>query len=155
MERQKVATRWLCSLCGTKMLSRPNPKTTALYPSTSHNFKFDPTMHVMYQEKITAVRDGLPKFADGPMGWGKSGKIMEEGAGASSAQPASLKPIRGRRSLVQKAELKAETFQVNTSHHARYRNQPMQTSHLRQLYVTVHKVFFMTIHHSPLSGSTV
>jgi hypothetical protein len=55
--------------------SLPLTKTAAPWFAS---FKYQPTLHVHYGEKVMAVRDGLPKFKDFPKEFGGSGDTVPE-----------------------------------------------------------------------------
>jgi hypothetical protein len=41
-------------------------------------FPFKPALHVHYGEKVLAMRDGLPKYADMPKDFGGSGTTLAD-----------------------------------------------------------------------------
>ena len=56
--------RNFCSVCGTPVYNNPPAPFNAIFPSLiKTDFKFAPTMHILYKEKIMSVKDGLPKYA--------------------------------------------------------------------------------------------
>jgi hypothetical protein len=72
-------SRDFCKKCGGGLRS-----THALwgvdgvYAAVLRDFAFQPAFHVNYKEKVLAVRDGLPKFADLPKDFGGSGETVPE-----------------------------------------------------------------------------
>jgi hypothetical protein len=49
-----------------------------VYVATIPDFKFEPSVHVHYQETVLPRKDGLPKFKDIPKEMGGSGINLPE-----------------------------------------------------------------------------
>jgi len=79
----EVSGRISCAKCGGALGNeKPTFNMTVVYAMTlaESDFKFEPTMHVWYAERVMNVDDGLPKFVDFPEGFGGSGELFEEKA---------------------------------------------------------------------------
>ena len=71
--------KW-CKKCGGHLLTdhRYTYGVIDVYASILDNFLFKPTAHLNYENKILAIKDGLPKFKDFPENFGGSGELLEE-----------------------------------------------------------------------------
>jgi hypothetical protein len=73
------AYREFCKTCGGHLMTdHPGMKLVDVYANILQGFTHKPTMHVHYQNKMVAVKDGLPKFKDLPSEFGGSGETMTE-----------------------------------------------------------------------------
>jgi hypothetical protein len=73
-------TREFCKLCGGGIKSSHALwGLDGVYAAVLKDFAFTPMFHVNYKEKVLAIRDGLPKFADLPKDFGGSGETLPEG----------------------------------------------------------------------------
>ena len=71
--------RKFCTACGGHLMNaHPGMNLVDVYPSQMNGFNHTPTLHVAYGEKVVAVKDGLPKFADVPAEFGGSGDLLAE-----------------------------------------------------------------------------
>ena len=70
--------RW-CKECGGHMLTEhPTMGLVDVYAAVLKDLKFEPQLHVHYEEKKVSVRDGLPKQKDMPAEMGGSGTLLPE-----------------------------------------------------------------------------
>jgi len=70
--------KW-CKDCGGHLFTEHPPwELTDVYAATIPDFKFQPGVHVHYQETVLPVKDGLPKFKDIPKEMGGSGINLPE-----------------------------------------------------------------------------
>lgn len=70
--------RW-CTTCGGHVLTEhPGFGLTDVYAATIPTFRFEPAVHVHYQETVLPMRDGLPKMKDLPAEMGGSGVALAE-----------------------------------------------------------------------------
>ena len=76
--------RLSCAKCGGAIGNgKPTLDMTVIYTMSlaGSDFKFEPTMHVWYAERVMDVNDGLPKLRRTfPEGFGGTGELMEEAA---------------------------------------------------------------------------
>eukprot|EP01128_Nolandella_sp_AFSM9_P003888 TRINITY_DN170_c0_g1_i1.p1 TRINITY_DN170_c0_g1~~TRINITY_DN170_c0_g1_i1.p1 ORF type:complete len:159 (+),score=30.03 TRINITY_DN170_c0_g1_i1:32-478(+) len=76
-KKGKAERKW-CNLCGGHVLcSLPAFGMTDVFPVLLPTFKFVPTAHANYQEKVMSVHDALPKYADISKEAGGSGVILD------------------------------------------------------------------------------
>eukprot|EP01119_Soliformovum_irregulare_P005862 TRINITY_DN17603_c0_g1_i1.p1 TRINITY_DN17603_c0_g1~~TRINITY_DN17603_c0_g1_i1.p1 ORF type:complete len:149 (+),score=6.47 TRINITY_DN17603_c0_g1_i1:62-508(+) len=72
-------TRHFCSNCGSPCyMDLHAAKMTAIYSRFLDSFPFKPTSHFHYSSKRISIKDGLPKWKDGPSEYGGSGIALEE-----------------------------------------------------------------------------
>lgn len=70
--------KW-CKACGGHLFTEhPSWELTDVYAATIPSFKFEPSVHVHYQETVLPLKDGLPKFKDIPKEMGGSGINLPE-----------------------------------------------------------------------------
>ena len=74
-----------CSKCGGCVANiKPTVDMIVVYPMTlagpEATFKYKPTFHIFYEERVMDVSDGLPKYVDLPEPFGGSGKTVGEPA---------------------------------------------------------------------------
>ena len=68
-----------CSICGGHLFTHhPGWDLTDVYAAVIPTFRFEPRVHVNYQETKLRIRDGLPKFRDVPQEMGGSGVTLDE-----------------------------------------------------------------------------
>jgi hypothetical protein len=68
-----------CASCGGQVLIfHPSIGMTDVHSETLEGFKFEPGVHVNYQESTLRVLDGLPKLKDFPAELGGSGELLPE-----------------------------------------------------------------------------
>jgi hypothetical protein len=65
--------KW-CKKCGGHLYSKhPTMGLVDIYASLLQRLKFEPGVHVNYQETVLHIHDGKPKFKDMPKEMGGSG----------------------------------------------------------------------------------
>ncbi len=70
--------KW-CTECGGHLMTgHPGLKLIDVYAAVIPSVKFEPGVHVNYQETVLPMKDGLPKFKDFPADFGGSGETMDE-----------------------------------------------------------------------------
>jgi hypothetical protein len=70
--------KW-CTKCGGHLFTdHPHWKLVDIYAALLPQLKFEPGVHVHYQETVLPVRDGKPKFKDTPAEMGGSGTLLPE-----------------------------------------------------------------------------
>lgn len=70
--------KW-CTKCGGHLMTgHPGLKLIDVYAAVIPSVKFEPGVHVNYQESVLPMKDGLPKFKDFPGDFGGSGETMAE-----------------------------------------------------------------------------
>ena len=70
--------KW-CSKCGGHLFTdHPHWKLVDIYAALLPQLKFEPGVHVHYQETVLPMRDGKPKFKDIPAEMGGSGTLLPE-----------------------------------------------------------------------------
>ena len=68
-----------CIKCGGHLLNEFKPmELLDVYADVISDFKFEPVMHVFYDESVLPIKDGLPKFKDLPEEAGGSGEQLPE-----------------------------------------------------------------------------
>ena len=71
--------RKFCTQCGGHLLTEhPLWGVVDVYSATIPGFRFQPALHVNYQETVLRIRDGLPKMKDMPAEMGGSGVTLPE-----------------------------------------------------------------------------
>jgi hypothetical protein len=74
-----MSFRKFCSQCGGHLMAdHPPLKMIDVFAATIPGLKFEPQVHVNYQETVLPMRDGLPKLKDFPSEFGGSGETMPE-----------------------------------------------------------------------------
>ena len=70
--------KW-CVKCGGHLFTdHPHWKLVDIYAALLPQLKFEPGVHVHYQETVLPMRDGKPKFKDVPAEMGGSGTLLPE-----------------------------------------------------------------------------
>jgi hypothetical protein len=78
-KKTEASHRQFCRTCGAAvMVGHPGLGMTDIPSGSVAGFKYQPTVHVNYGEKVLAIRDGLPKFKDFPKEFGGSGEMLPE-----------------------------------------------------------------------------
>jgi hypothetical protein len=73
------ATRVSCAACGGAVAARLDAEGLIdVFPTLLRGRPFRPAAHVNYRERVTDMRDGLPKFLDMPAEAGGSGEMHED-----------------------------------------------------------------------------
>jgi hypothetical protein len=70
--------KW-CTKCGGHLFTEHPPwNLVDIYAALLPQLKFEPGVHVHYQETVLPIRDGKPKFKDIPAEMGGSGTLLPE-----------------------------------------------------------------------------
>jgi hypothetical protein len=70
--------KW-CKKCGGHVFTdHPTWGLVDVYVANLPDLKFEPALHVHYQETVLPIRDGLPKMKDVPAEMGGSGETLPE-----------------------------------------------------------------------------
>ncbi|HKE15598.1 MAG TPA: GFA family protein [Kofleriaceae bacterium] len=78
-KKTERSLRQYCRVCGGHLMTmHPHWDLVDVYAATISGFGFDPQVHVNYQERVLAMRDGLPKMRDFPAEMGGSGETVPE-----------------------------------------------------------------------------
>ena len=73
------STRQWCKKCGGHVMTdHPTFGLIDVYAAVIPSVKFQPGLHVHYQESVLKMKDGLPKQKDMPKEMGGSGTLMAE-----------------------------------------------------------------------------
>ena len=73
------STRKSCKVCGGHIFTEhPGWGVTDVYAASIPSLKFQPGLHVNYQETKLRMKDGLPKMKDMPKEMGGSGVALAE-----------------------------------------------------------------------------
>ena len=71
--------RKFCKCCGGHLFTEhPHWGLIDVYAATIPAFRYQPTLHVNYQEAVLRMKDGLPKMKDLPKEMGGSGETLPE-----------------------------------------------------------------------------
>ena len=74
-----VSYRKWCMRCGGHVYTEHPPlKLTDVFAAMLPDLKFQPGVHVNYQETVLRMHDGLPKLKDFPKEFGGSGETLPE-----------------------------------------------------------------------------
>jgi hypothetical protein len=72
------ARKW-CTKCGGHLFTdHPKMGLVDVYAALLPQLKFEPVLHVHYQESVLPIRDGKPKLKDMPSEMGGSGMTLAE-----------------------------------------------------------------------------
>lgn len=70
--------KW-CTTCGGHLFTEhPAWNLIDVYAAIIPSLKFNPALHVNYQETVLPIKDGLPKQKDVPKEMGGSGELLPE-----------------------------------------------------------------------------
>ena len=70
--------KW-CKLCGGHLFSEhPSMGLTDVYAAMLPTLKFEPGVHVHYQESVLHIHDGVAKMRDMPGEMGGSGEVLAD-----------------------------------------------------------------------------
>jgi hypothetical protein len=73
------SVRKFCTACGGHVMTdHPGLKLVDVFSAILPSLKFEPGLHVNYQETVLRMRDGLPKMKDFPKEFGGSGEQIAE-----------------------------------------------------------------------------
>jgi hypothetical protein len=71
--------RKYCRQCGGHLFAEHPPlKLTDVFAAMIPQLRFQPGVHVNYQESVLRMKDGLPKLRDFPKEFGGSGEMVAE-----------------------------------------------------------------------------
>ena len=74
-----ASNRKWCTKCGGHLFTdHPQWKLVDIYAALLPQLKFEPGVHVHYQETVLPMHDGKPKFKDIPAEMGGSGTLLPE-----------------------------------------------------------------------------
>jgi hypothetical protein len=74
-----ISSRKWCTKCGGHLFTEhPTWGVVDIYAATLPQLKFEPALHVNYQETVLRIKDGLPKMKDMPKEMGGSGTVLAE-----------------------------------------------------------------------------
>ena len=74
-----ISYRKWCTKCGGHLFTdHPHWKLVDVYAAVIPTLKFEPGVHVNYQETVLRMHDGKPKFKDVPAEMGGSGQNVPE-----------------------------------------------------------------------------
>jgi hypothetical protein len=77
--KNPTSIRKWCKVCGGHIMTdHPTLGVVDVYAATIPDLKFEPGVHVNYEDTVLRMRDGLPKQKDFPAEMGGSGKILAE-----------------------------------------------------------------------------
>ncbi len=75
---ERSLRKW-CTKCGGHLFTdHPLWKLVDVYAAVLPSLKFQPGVHVNYQETVLPMKDGLPKQKDVPLEMGGSGELLAE-----------------------------------------------------------------------------
>lgn len=78
-KKTETSVRKWCKLCGGHLLTEhPTWGVVDVYAATIPDLKFEPMLHVNYENSVLRMRDGLPKQHDFPAEMGGSGQLLGE-----------------------------------------------------------------------------
>jgi len=70
--------KW-CKTCGGHIFTaHPEMGVTDVYAAMLPKLKFEPAVHVHYQETVLHIKDGVPKMRDLPKEFGGSGETLAD-----------------------------------------------------------------------------
>ncbi len=70
--------KW-CTRCGGHLFTdHPAMGLVDVYAALLPSLRFEPSVHVHYQETVLPIRDGKPKMRDVPAEMGGSGMVLDE-----------------------------------------------------------------------------
>ena len=73
------SSRKWCKNCGGHIMTdHPTLGLVDVYSATIPTFEHQPQLHVWYSESVLRIKDGKPKFKDGPKELGGSGETLPE-----------------------------------------------------------------------------
>jgi hypothetical protein len=74
-----ASVRKWCTTCGGHLLTEhPAWNLVDVYAAILPGLRFEPAVHVHYQETVLHLHDGLPKQKDVPAEMGGSGELLPE-----------------------------------------------------------------------------
>jgi hypothetical protein len=77
--KTETSYRKYCTTCGGHLLTdHPLWGVVDVYAATIPGFRFQPALHVNYQETVLRMKDGLPKMKDMPAEMGGSGITLPD-----------------------------------------------------------------------------
>ena len=74
-----ISYRKWCTKCGGHLFTdHPTMGLVDIYAAMLPDLKFEPALHVNYQETVLRIKDGKPKMKDMPAEMGGSGVLLAE-----------------------------------------------------------------------------
>jgi hypothetical protein len=74
-----ISYRKWCAKCGGHVFTEhPTMGLVDIYTAMLPQLKFEPALHVNYQDTVLRIKDGLPKMKDMPKEMGGSGMVLAE-----------------------------------------------------------------------------
>jgi len=70
--------KWFTKRGGHLFTEHPTMGLIDIYAAVLPQLKFEPSLHVNYQETVLRLRDGRPKLQDMPREMGGSGTVLAE-----------------------------------------------------------------------------
>jgi hypothetical protein len=84
LKKSERSHRRHCSSCGGRVMNaHPAEGIIDVPAALLRSYAFAPAMHVHSGERVLTVRDGLPKYADLPLDWGGTGRVVADSSAAS------------------------------------------------------------------------
>ena len=78
-QKTEISQRQFCTKCGGHLMTNHPPLGLVdVFSATLPDLKFEPGVHVNYQETVLPMKDGLPKFKDFPAEFGGSSLMVGE-----------------------------------------------------------------------------
>ena len=78
-EKTETSQRQFCAVCGGHIMTvHPGLGLVDVYAATIPTLKFEPGVHVNYEDTVLRIKDGLPKQRDFPAEMGGSGELLSE-----------------------------------------------------------------------------
>ena len=79
VQRSENSQRQWCTKCGGHLFTdHPPMQLVDIYAAMIPQLKFEPALHVNYQETVLRIKDGKPKMKDMPKEMGGSGVVLPE-----------------------------------------------------------------------------
>ncbi len=75
---EKSYRKWCRSCGGHVFTDHPGWGLVDVFVANLPTLKFEPALHVHYQETVLPIKDGLPKMKDVPAEMGGSGEVLPE-----------------------------------------------------------------------------
>jgi hypothetical protein len=77
--KSPISSRKWCTRCGGHLFTEhPTMGLVDIYAALLPQLRFEPALHVHYQESVLPIRDGKPKMKDMPAEMGGSGVTLVE-----------------------------------------------------------------------------
>jgi len=77
--KSQLSSRKFCKSCGGHLFTEHPPwNLIDVYAAVIPTLRFEPKLHVNYQDTVLPMKDGKPKFRDIPKEMGGSGELIAE-----------------------------------------------------------------------------